>query len=192
MNSKLELIDCVRNLYSLGLNTAISGNHSIRNGNSWMWITPTGIPRYKLKTGDLVKVNLKTRKTIGRKQPSIEWEMHLNIYNSCNANAIVHCHSPYTLGICISSKFQHVIEEAKIVVGNPTIIGNYSSGSKELALNVARCFQNKNTKAVIIKNHGIVTTGKDIHEARAIVESLEEWAKILTVSKIFGGPRDIL
>ena len=118
--------------------------------------------------------------------------MHLNIYNSSNAKAIVHCHSPYTLGVCISSKFEHVIEEAKLYVGNPAIIKNYSSGSKELAINVARCFENKKTKAVIIKNHGTVTVGKDIDEARAIVESLEEWAKILTVSKIFGGPIDLL
>jgi L-fuculose-phosphate aldolase len=153
-----------------------------------MWITPSGLPRYKIKVGDLVKVNLKTGKTKNRKQPSIEWEMHLNIYNSSNANAIVHCHSPYTLGVCISSKFEHVIEEARIVVGNPAIIKNYSSGSKELAVNVARCFENNNTKAVIIKNHGIVTVGKNIDEARAIVESLEKWAKILTVAKIFGGP----
>ena len=191
MNPKLELIKCVRDLYRLGLNTAVSGNHSVRSGNS-MWVTPSGLPRYKLKSDDLVKVNLKTGKTKEKKQPSIEWEMHLNIYNSSNANAIVHCHSPYTLGICISSKFVHVIEEAKIVVGNPAIIKNYSSGSKELAVNVARCFENNDTKVVIIKNHGIVTVGKNIDEARAIVESLEEWAKILTIAKIFGGPIDLL
>jgi L-fuculose-phosphate aldolase len=133
-----------------------------------MWVTPSGLPRYKIKPGDLVKVNLKTGKTKDRKQPSIESGMHLNIYNSSNAKAIVHCHTPYTLGMCISSKFGHVIEEARIVVGNPAIIKNYSSGSKELAVNVARCFENKNIKAVIIKNHGIVTVGKNIDEARTI------------------------
>jgi L-fuculose-phosphate aldolase len=31
--------------------------------------------------------------------------------------------------------------------------------------------------------------GNDIHQARAVVEALEEWAKILTISKIFGGPK---
>jgi L-fuculose-phosphate aldolase len=47
----------------------------------------------------------------------------------------------------------------------------------------------KNVRAIIIKNHGIVTVGNDIHQARAVVEALEEWAKILTISKIFGGPK---
>jgi L-fuculose-phosphate aldolase len=37
-----------------------------------------------------------------------------------------------------------------------------------------------------------VAVGTNIHQARAFVEALEEWAKILTVSKIFGGPKYLL
>jgi ribulose-5-phosphate 4-epimerase/fuculose-1-phosphate aldolase len=47
----------------------------------------------------------------------------------------------------------------------------------------------KNVRAIIIKNHGVVTVGNDIHQARAVAEALEEWAKILTISKIFSGPK---
>ena len=43
-----------------------------------------------------------------------------------------------------------------------------------------------------IKNHGVVAVGNNIHEARAVVETLEEWTKILTITKIFGGPGHIL
>jgi L-fuculose-phosphate aldolase len=50
--------------------------------------------------------------------------MHREIYEITNSNAIVHCHSPYTLGISIASKFEDVIEEAKIIVGDPIIIEN--------------------------------------------------------------------
>ena len=45
------------------------------------------------------------------------------------------------------------------------------------------------TKAVIIRNHGVVAVGGDIDEARPVVESLEEWSKILMVAKIFGGAK---
>jgi L-fuculose-phosphate aldolase len=48
------------------------------------------------------------------------------------------------------------------------------------------------TRAVVIKNHGVVTIDKDIHQARAVVEALEEWAKIITISEIFGGAKDYL
>jgi hypothetical protein len=45
--------------------------------------------------------------------------MLLSIIKS-NVNAVVHTHSPYTLATAISvNEFQHIIEEAKIVVGNP-------------------------------------------------------------------------
>jgi ribulose-5-phosphate 4-epimerase/fuculose-1-phosphate aldolase len=121
--------------------------------------------------------------------------MHLSIYKKSKVNAIVHTHSPYTLGIAISvtNQFQHILEEAKIIVGDPVIVSNKPSGSKELA--ASETFGRtdaKKLRAVIIKNHGVVAVGNNIHEARAVVEALEEWAKILTITKIFGGPRDVL
>ena len=58
-NAASKLVQCVRELYGLGLTSSISGNHSIRFGNDMMLITPTGIPRYSLKASDLVRINLK-------------------------------------------------------------------------------------------------------------------------------------
>ena len=160
-----------------------------------MWITPSGIPRYNLKEKDLVKVNLETMKARGRLKPSTEWHMHEAVYKRLeDINAIVHTHSPYTLAIAISQyeySFQHIIEEAKMIVGDPVIISNKPSGSIDLASAVSESFDKK-TRAVIIKNHGVVAVGKHIHQARAVIESLEEWAKILAISKIFGGVKDLL
>ena len=118
--------------------------------------------------------------------------MHRKIYNSCpEIRAIVHTHSPFTIAVSISSEFRHVIEEARIVVGQPQVTPNAPSGSDELATVVAKAFSD-GTTAVIVKNHGVVAGGSDIHHARAIVESLEEWSKILAFSKIFGGAKDFL
>jgi L-fuculose-phosphate aldolase len=186
---KQDLVNCVKDLYIMGYTSPVSGNHSIRLKNkTWMWITPSGIPRYVLKDKDLVKINLHTGKVLGSRKPSIEWHMHVSI------NAIIHTHSPYTLGVAISvERFPHIIEEAKIVVGNLIVVSNKPSGSVALANIVSNVFTDQNTeknvRAIIIKNHGIVTVGNDIHQACAVVEALEEWAKILTISKIFGGPK---
>jgi L-fuculose-phosphate aldolase len=193
LTTKLDLVNCVKDLYSMGYTSSVSGNHSIRLKNrSWMLITPSGIPRYEMKDKDLVKVNLHTEKIVGIRKPSIEWHMHALIYKRISTiNAIIHTHSPYTLAIAISAeKFLHIIEEAKIVVGDPIVIANKPSGSIELANMVSRIFESEeNVRAIIIRNHGVVTVGRDIHQARAVVEALEEWAKILTVSKIFGSPK---
>ncbi|MGC2669247.1 MAG: class II aldolase/adducin family protein [Candidatus Nitrosopolaris sp.] len=198
VNNKKTLVNCVKDLYRMGFTSPVSGNHSVRMQNKkWMCITPSGIPRYNLREEDLVKVHLETGKTLGRLKPSIEWYMHVSIYKKLGkVNAIVHTHSPYTLGIAISviDKFQHIIEEAKIVVGNPVIIPNKPSGSTDLANMVSEAFGQcgEKLRAVIIKNHGVVAVGSNIHQARAVVEALEEWAKILTISKIFGGPKYVL
>lgn len=93
MNLKTELLNCVKALYNSGLNTAVSGNHSARFEKIWMWITPSEIPRYKIKTTDLVKINIRTREIIGKRKPSREWAMHREIYENTNANAIVHSQS---------------------------------------------------------------------------------------------------
>jgi ribulose-5-phosphate 4-epimerase/fuculose-1-phosphate aldolase len=155
-----------------------------------MLITPSAMPRYNLKKTHLVRIDLENGRIHGKIKPSIEWQMHRGIYNNnSEARAIVHTHSPFTLGVAISSDFRNVIEEAKFVVGTPSIIKNYPSGSIELAREVAKIFGRGKSKAVIIRNHGVAAIGNDIDEARAVVESLEEWSKILTVSQIFGGPK---
>ena len=167
VDDKETLVNCVKDLYRMGLTSPVSGNHSIRIQNKkWMWITPSGIPRYILREEDLVKVHLQTGKTLGTLIPSVEWYMHVSIYKKLGkVDAIVHTHSPYTLGIAISAiKFQHIIEEAKIVVGNPVIIPNKPSGSSELANIVSEAFRNsgEKTRAVIIRNHGVVAVGSNI------------------------------
>lgn len=194
----------------MGLTSSVSGNHSIRiQGKKSMWITPSGIPRYNLQEKDLVKVHLETdgivshgsSSTSAKLKPSIEWRMHASIYNKLSkVNAVVHTHSPYTLAIAISvNEYQHIIEEAKIVVGNPVIIPNKPSGSIELANIVSNAFfegeekeEEEQVRAVIIRNHGVVSIGNNIYQARAVIESLEEWAKIYTISKIFDGPKYVL
>jgi L-fuculose-phosphate aldolase len=191
-SSKRDLVECVKSLYTIGFTTSVSGNHSVRDRDRWIWITPSGVPRYRMRADDLVRIDLKTGKVVAGRKPSMELNMHMDIYSSRpDINAIVHAHSPFTIGISISSEFRHVIEEAKIVVGEPAVIANRPSGSIELAEAVSGEFK-KGARAVVVKNHGVIAGGMDIHHARAIVESLEEWAKILTVARIFGGVRDYL
>ena len=108
--------------------------------------------------------------------------MHASIYNKLsNVNAVVHTHSPYTLAVAISvNEFHHIMKEAKIIVGNPILIPNEPSQSIELAKTVLNAFEAEGKKeeeqvrAVIIRNHGVVSIGNNIYQARAVIESLEE------------------
>ena len=163
---------------------------------------PSGIPRYILQEKNLVKVHLEANSTIShgtsnvyrdKSKPSIEWRMHASIYNKrSKVNAVVHTHSPYTLAIAISvNEFQHIIEEAKIVVGNPIII--YTIRFTRFGKRGFKCICRRKgwrtSKSSHNRNHGVVSVGNNIYEARAVIESLEEWAKIYAISKIFGGAK---
>jgi len=199
LDPKSALVECVRSLYARGLTSPVSGNHSIRQGKARMVITPSEVPRYLLRVEDLVTIDLRTGKIIigkgegkekRKRKPSIEHNMHRQIYAvRPDVNAVVHTHSPYTTAVAISGWFRHVIVEARIMVGEegPAVIENRPSGSAELADAVAAEFA-KDARAIVIKNHGIVAAGQDIHHARAIVEALEEWAKVLAVARMLGGP----
>jgi L-fuculose-phosphate aldolase len=106
-SSKRDLVECVKSLYTTGLTTSVSGNQGVRVRDRWMWITPSGVPRYRMRADDLVRIDLKTGKVVAGRKPSMELNMHMNIYSSRpDINAIVHAHSPFTIGISISSEFR--------------------------------------------------------------------------------------
>lgn len=181
---KSQLVDCVKALYDRGLSSSLSGNHSFLANSNLMWITPSGVFRYLLQSRQLVKVDIRTGKYSGTAVPSREWRMHALIYlHRADVKAIVHCHSPYTLAVAEYGRFPDVLEEARAVIGEPVIVPLKRSGSEALAKIVSKAF-GKKVWAVIIKRHGVVAAGKDIPSARAVVESLEEWAKVISYSKL--------
>lgn len=178
-------------MYSAGLTTSVSGNQSVRTGQD-MWITPSGIPRYKMRASDLVRVAVGTGQVKGKGKPSREEGMHRRIYlESRGIRSIVHTHSPFTLAVASASEFIHIIEEAKIIVGKPTVIDNRPSGSSALADAVAAEFA-AGARAVVVRNHGVIAGAENIHIARAIIEALEEWSKVLVLSNVLGGPKHLL
>jgi L-fuculose-phosphate aldolase len=93
-SSRRELIECVKSLYAMELTTSVSGNHSVRVRDRWMWITTSGVPRYRMRADDLVRIDLKTGKAVAGKKPSMELNMHMGIYSSRQARHQRHSSCP--------------------------------------------------------------------------------------------------
>jgi L-fuculose-phosphate aldolase len=89
-----DLVECVKSLYTIGLTTSVSGNQSVRVRDRWMWITPSGVPRYRMRADDLVRVDLKTGKAVAGRKPSRELNMHMGIYSSRPARHQRHSSCP--------------------------------------------------------------------------------------------------
>jgi L-fuculose-phosphate aldolase len=74
----------------------------------------------------------------------------------------------------LDKKLKLVTPEAEMVVKKIAYVDYFPCGSLELAENVSKCLED----SIILKNHGIVTLGKDITEAYIKTEVLEEVAQL--------------
>ncbi|NON62678.1 class II aldolase/adducin family protein [Acidianus sp. RZ1] len=194
---KRELVNSVKTLYWKGMINNAGGNQSARMpGEDKIWITPSGYPRVDLTADDLIKVDLEGNILKGDLKPSIEIYMHLAVYKvRPDVNAVIHAHSPYTLGATIAGRLEVTHGEAAAILGDVKVIPYSHPGTVELAKNVAEAIRGEGAKVpriVILLNHGVLSVGACIHEARAYVEIMEEWARFNVAASALGGIRHTL
>lgn len=177
------------------------GNHSFRSERpERIWITPSGYPRSHLTPDDLLLTDLEGNVLQGNLRPTIEIPFHTEIYKTRpDINAACHVHNPYTQGFFLSSKFiQTDIERIYILADDPPvelpdfigtrpIIIEYKQlGSKALGRAVGKACTLDSLMPIgimVLLNHGVIGIGRCIHEARLLVDLLEEWARCLAIFK---------
>ncbi len=174
-----SVIEVMKLLYEKGLITVLSGNASVRCGDSFL-ITPSGVPKHQLK--ELTKVDLRDLKWEGPK-PSIEYRMHAEIYLRSGFQAVVHAHNPLTVALAESSDEDHLNEligefvETKYSIREVGVVDRLDAGSLELAEAVGNEFS-KGKDLVIMRGHGVIAGGKDPFDALNKVEAIEYLAKV--------------
>ncbi|WP_422447294.1 class II aldolase/adducin family protein [Thermoanaerobacterium sp. DL9XJH110] len=177
---KRELVEYCRNVYSKGMVTGSGGNISLRV-NERVLITPTGYSLGRIRENEISVVDLDGNLIEGEK-PSKEIGLHLSIYKKMpSVNAIIHVHSLYSICVGILTE-----KDSEIIpfytpgfaskVGPVALVPYFKPGSKELADAVSETIKGK--KAVIMKNHGLITIGQNLEEAFNIAEDVEANAKL--------------
>lgn len=167
----VELCEVMRYLYVKGMISALSGNASIRLGEDRVAITPSGKIKFLLRPEDISIVTLAGEHVAGPR-PSIELMAHLSIYRSCSeCGAVVHVHA--TLAPLLAGLIDPVIDaEMKAFGVKLCYVEELPPGSSELAEAVGRSIS-WGCKVVVLKNHGIIGTGKNLGEAIEVVEAVE-------------------
>lgn len=166
-------------VFERGLVSGKAGNVSARfkgeNGDI-IAITPTLKSLADLKEEDIILVD-ENGKNLTKGKPSSETGMHLAIYRQKpDIYGIAHTHSPYATGFAFSNKKIKRLEGfGEIKSEYLKDIEYFKPGSVELANSAAEAL--KNEDAIILKNHGVIATGKTVKEAAALVEFVEEIAK---------------
>lgn len=189
---KDELVRCVKTLFAKGYVSSGGGNHSFRY-NDMIFITPSGYPRSHLKPSDLVLIDMDGNIIEGDLRPSIEVPFHTEIYKKrSDINAVSHAHSPYSHALF--QTFNLIEEEDGIFrtddmhfplkLGKVKVLEYRQLGSRALARLVSNA--SKDAKIMVLLDHGVIGIGRCIHEALFYVELLEEYARCVFISKVFG------
>ncbi len=174
-----------------GLVTFTWGNVSeIDKETGYFAIKPSGVDYDKLKPEDMVIMDLEGNKIEGRYNPSSDTATHIELYKAFpNIGGIVHTHSPWATswaqagrGIpCYGTTHADYMYGEIPCVRNLTKEEIDEAYEKNTGVLIADYFKDKDYEAmpaVLCKNHGPFTWGKDGMEAVHNAVVLEEVAKM--------------
>ncbi len=188
MNPKQLLLNYGLRMVKDELVRANWGNISLRVEQGFI-ISPSGIDYENIRENDLVTLSLTGEKLEGKKKPSSETPMHLEIYRQMpEICAIVHTHSVYASAFAVNRMdIPPVVEDMIQIAGGDIRVAEYAlPGTKELADYAVKALEGRN--ACLLANHGVIGIGRTIEEAYKVCLITEKSAHIAWVSQTMGTP----
>ena len=190
--ARVQLVSYSARLLADGLAVGSAGNLSIRLGDV-VAITPSGIAYHEMRPEDICLVAASSREHehehehANTETPSTETPMHLAIYARTTAAAIVHTHSPEVIALSAGRAELPAIHYAITGLGGPVRVAPYVRfGSEGLASAAAQALDGRS--AVILRNHGAVTYGRDLAQAYDRALLLEWLARTYRMALAYGEP----
>ena len=163
---KRQLIKTGKALDKDGLIMGGGGNISALSGDV-IYIKRKGVAMAKAGMSGYVAVSLKTGKPVRENEiPSTEIYMHLACYkNRKDIGAVVHTHPPFATAVAISGARPGILSYEMAVYVNSEVgrIGYVAPGTTALGRAIGKAVKKHN--AILLKNHGLITVGKDLDEA---------------------------
>lgn len=188
---KQQLVHVGKKLEQKGLSPGFSGNISIRYGKYFL-ITPSGLPLGDFDEDDIVLIDKDFRVIDGKKKPSSEAKLHLEIYAlRPDFEAIIHCHSPKASAFAVTGEplSAPVLAESIFYFGEIPVAKYYLPSTIEVARETAKFFNSADV--VLMQNHGVVLGAKTLREAYYKMETVEYTAEVILNAKILGQPKEL-
>lgn len=188
-SERVLLVEYGKKLITNRLTTGTGGNLSIFNRDKRLIaITPTGLNYFNTEPVDIVVLQLGGEIVEGKRDPSSELPMHRFFYQHReDINSLVHVHSRYATTLSCLRWELPAVHYLVAFAGDKVKCAQYATfGSEELARNAFEAM--KDSKAVLLANHGLLAGGKDLPTAFAITEEIEFCAEIYYHSKCIGDP----
>jgi len=186
---RLAILECGRIAYERHLMTSNDGNISARMENGHVLITPSGISKGRLNPDDMLVVDLDGNILSSRadRKPSSETPMHLEVYrHRGDVRAVMHAHPIFATTLMVAGlEFPvDVLPEVLLTLGDVPIT-DYATPSSHEDAEVIRPFI-KDHNAMLLRQHGSLTYGKNLEEALIHLERIEHVSEIYWRAKMLG------
>ena len=188
-----DLIEACRRLHAGGLLAASDGNVSIRLPDGRIVMTPSGVPKAKVRAGELAY--LTTSGSILSGRPSSERAMHLAIYRAVPAaKAIVHAHPPTAIAWSLARPElkelpSEGLPEVILAAGRIPIVPMAMPGTEHMGTSLLPFLPDH--RLMILARHGGLCWGEHLDEAVGGMERLEQVAQILWKAEALGGAKPL-
>ncbi len=181
----VELVETARRTVADGLVVGTSGNVSVRVGETVL-VTPSGVPYDRLTPDDVTGVDLAGRQVIGTLLPTSELPMHLAVYRTTGARAVVHTHAVHATAVSTRVDELPLIHYMAAALGGPVRVARYATyGTDRLAEHMLRALDGRT--GCLLRNHGTVTHGTTLGQAYDRTAQLEWMCRVwLTASSVPG------
>ncbi len=177
-----DIVAAGRSLFERGLSAGSSGNISVRLGEGSLLLTPTNVSLGRLEADRLSHLDAEGRHISGD-APTKEAFLHRAVYDARHsAGAIVHLHSSHSAAVsCMAgldpaSCLPPLTAYYVMKIGKLPLIPYHRPGDAALTPRIASLAPGH--PAILLANHGPIVAGRTLTEALAIIEELEETAKL--------------
>jgi L-fuculose-phosphate aldolase len=187
-DQRRELCAIGRRLAEQGLVSGTSGNISVRVGDR-VAVTPGGTALDRLVPDQCPVIDADGYVLEGDHAPSSETPMHLAVYESSDATAVVHTHSTYATVVASTLTELPPIHYNTLLLGGAVRVAEYATyGTPELADNV-RTALSGGKRAALLANHGGVALGSTLDQAYENARLLEWLCTVYVQARAIGEPR---
>jgi L-ribulose-5-phosphate 4-epimerase len=173
--------------------TWTGGNLSARDSRSGLVvIKPSGVRYERLRPEHMVIVDLAGNVVEGDLKPSSDTASHLYIYRGRpDVGGIAHTHSPYATAFAAVNRPIPVYLTAQAdEFGGPIPCGGFALiGGEEIGKVVLESIGD--SCAVLLKNHGVFTVGRDAEAAAKAAVMVEDVARTTWLALALGQPDEI-
>ena len=190
---KEELYTLHLELVKYNLVAWTGGNVSARDPETGLVvIKPSGVRYEHMRPEQMVVLDLEGRQVEGELKPSSDTASHLYIYrHRSDVGGVVHTHSPYaTAFAAVGRPIPVVLTAIADEFGGPIPCGGFSLiGDESIGRIVVESIGR--SPAVLLKNHGVFTIGKNAEAAVKAAVMTEDNARTVWLAFQLGTPDEI-